>query len=152
MQEGTKVWLDARYIRTTRPSRKLDWKPLGPYAVKRKVSPYAYELELPRSLRIHPVHPVSLLDPVAEDPLPGQVVTPPPPVEVEGDQEYQVERVEDSRMYRNQLQYLVRWTGYDQITWEPARDVDGLQVLDTFREKYPQKPGPLGMVLRGPRS
>jgi transposase InsO family protein len=86
IQEGSKVWLDARHIRTTRPSRKLDWKRLGPYTV------------------------ISLLDPVAEGPLPGQVVTPPRPVEVEGDQEYQVERVEDSRIYRNQLQYLVRWT------------------------------------------
>jgi hypothetical protein len=73
-------------------------------------------------------------------------------VEVEGDQEYQVERVEDSRMYRNQLQYLVRWTGYDQMTWEPAKDVDGLQALDVFHEKYPQKPGPLRVVLGGPRS
>jgi len=71
ISEGTKVWLDARHIRTTRPSRKLDRKRLGPYVVKRKVSPYAYELELPRDLRIHPVHHVSLLDPIAEDPLPG---------------------------------------------------------------------------------
>jgi hypothetical protein len=39
MQEGTKVWLDDRHIRTTRPSRKLDWKQLGPYTIKRKVSP-----------------------------------------------------------------------------------------------------------------
>jgi hypothetical protein len=152
IQQGTKVWLDARHVRTTRPSRKLDWKRLGPYTVIRRVSPYAYELELPQSLRIHPVHHVSLLDPVAEDHLPGQVITPPPPVEVEGDQEYQVERVEDSRMYRNQLQYLVRWTGYDQMTWEPAKDVDGLQALDVFHEKYPQKPGPLRVVLGGPRS
>jgi hypothetical protein len=28
MQEGTKVWLDARHIRTTRQFRKLDWKRL----------------------------------------------------------------------------------------------------------------------------
>ena len=152
VQQGTKVWPDARHIRTTRPSQKLDWKRLGPYTVIRKVSPYAYELELPRSLRIHPVHHVSLLDPGADDPLPGQVVTPPPPVEVEGDQEYQVERVEDSRMYGNQLQYLVRWTGYAQMTSEPAKDVDELQALDAVHEKYPQKPGPLGMVLGGPRS
>ena len=101
IQQGTKVWLDARHIRTTRPSRKLSWNRLGPYTVIRSVSPYTYELELPRSLRIHPVHHVSLLDPVPEDPLPGQVVTQPPLVELEGDQEYQVERVEDSRMYRN---------------------------------------------------
>jgi hypothetical protein len=79
IQEGSKVWLDARHIRTTRPSRKLDWKRLGPYTVKRKVSPYAYELDLPRGLQIHQVHHVSLLDPVSDDPLPGQVVTPPPP-------------------------------------------------------------------------
>jgi len=152
IQDGTKVWLDARHIRTTRPSRKLDWKTLGPYMVKRKVPPYAYELELPRGLRIHPVHRVSLLDPGAEDPLPGQNVTPPPPVEVDGDQEYEVERVEDSRMYRNRLQYLIRWTGYDQMTWEPSRDVNGQQALDVFHEEYPQKPGPLGVVLGGPRS
>jgi hypothetical protein len=55
-------------------------------------------------------------------------------------------------VYRNQLQYLVRWTGYNQITWEPARDVDRLQALDAFHAKYPQKAGPLGMVLGGPRS
>jgi hypothetical protein len=67
--EGTEVWLDARHIRTARPSRKLDWKRLGPYAVKRQVSPYACELELPRELQIHPVHHISLLDPVARDSL-----------------------------------------------------------------------------------
>jgi len=152
IEEGSKVWLDARHIRTTRPSRKLDWKRLGPYTVKRKVSPYTDELELPRGLRIHPVHHVSLFDGVAEDPLPRQEITPPPPVEVDGEQEYRLERVEDSRVYRNQLQYLVRWTGYDQMTWEPARDVDGLQALDIFHWKYPHKPGPLGVALGGPRS
>jgi predicted GH43/DUF377 family glycosyl hydrolase len=120
--------------------------------VKRRVSPNAYELELHRGLRIHLVHHVSLLEPAAEDPLTGQQVTPPPTVEVNGDQEYQVEGVEDSRVYRNQIQYLVRWTGYDQMTWEPANDVNGLQALDVFHDRYPQKPRPLGMVLGGPRS
>jgi hypothetical protein len=145
------VSLYARHIRTIRPSRKLDWKRLGPYEVKRVVSPYAYELELPVRLKIHPVHHVSLLDPIVDDPLPGQEVTSPPPVEVEGDQEYQVARVEDSRVYRNQLQYLVWWTGYKQMTWEPAKDVNGLQAVDVFHEKYPQKPGQLKVVLGGPR-
>jgi len=39
-----------------------------------------------------------------------------PLVEVDGEQEYQVSSVEDSRMYQNQLQYLIRWTGYDSLT------------------------------------
>jgi len=72
IQEGTRVWLDARHIRTTRPTRKLDWKRLGSYKVVRRISPYAYELELPASIRIHRVQPVSLLDPVVDDPLVGQ--------------------------------------------------------------------------------
>jgi predicted GH43/DUF377 family glycosyl hydrolase len=92
------------------------------------VSPYAYEIELPASMRFHRVQPVSLLDPVVEDPLEGQVVLP-PPVEVDGEEEYQVSGVEDSRMYQSQLQYLVRWTGYDSLTWEPAKFIDGLQAV-----------------------
>jgi hypothetical protein len=46
-QVECKLRLDARNIRTTRPTTKLDWKHLGPYEVRRQVSPYAYELNLP---------------------------------------------------------------------------------------------------------
>jgi len=152
IQVGSKVWLDARYVRTTRPTRKLDWKRLGPFRVQKQVSPYAYELDLPASVRIHRVQPVSLLDPVVEDPLEGQVVLPPPPVEVDGEEEYQVSSVEDSRVYRSQLQYLIRWTGYDSLTWEPAKFVDGLQAVDEFHKRYPGKPGPLENGLGGPRT
>ena len=91
-----------------------------------RVSAYAYELELPAPIRIHRVQPVSLLEPVGNDPLDGQRIKPLPPVEVDGDEEYQVLRDEVSRMYWNQLQYLIRWTGYDSLTWEPAKFVDRL--------------------------
>jgi hypothetical protein len=47
IQVGSKVWLDARNVLTISPSRKLDWKRLGPFRVQRQVSPYAYELKLP---------------------------------------------------------------------------------------------------------
>ena len=149
---GSRVWLDARNIRTTRPTRKLQYKRLGPFRVKRQVSPYAYELELPTSIRIHRVQPVSLMDPVSEDLLQGQVMPPPPPVEVDGEEEYQVSSVEDSRMYRNRLQYLIRWTGYDSLTSEPAKFVDGLQAVGEFHRRYPQKTGPLEKDLGGPRA
>jgi hypothetical protein len=152
IQVGSKVWLDAPNVRTTRPTRKLDWKRLGPFRVQKQVSPYSYELELPASIRIHRVQPVYLLDPVVEDPLEGQVVPPPPPVEVDGEEEYQVSGVEDSRVYQNQLPYLVRWTGYDFLSWEPARFVDGLQVVEEFHRRYPTKPGLLENALGGPRA
>jgi len=152
IQVGSKVWLDARHVPTTRPIPKLDWKRQGPFRVRKQVSPYAYELDLPASIRIHRVQPVLLWDPVVEDPLKGQVVPPPPAVEVDGEEEYQVSSVEDSRVYRSQLQYLIRWTGYDSLTWEPAKFVDGLQAVDEFHKWYPGKPGPLENNLGGPRT
>jgi hypothetical protein len=75
------------------------------------VSLYTYELKLLVAIWFHRVQPVSLLDPVVDDPLVGQRVIPPTPIEVDGEEEYQVSGVEDSPVYRNQLQHLVRWTG-----------------------------------------
>jgi hypothetical protein len=107
IQVRSKVWLDAWNIRTTRPTRKLYWKHLGPCLMRRKVSPNTDELEFRATIRIHRVQPVSLLDPVVDDPLEGQVVPPPPPVEVGGADEDQESSVEDSQMYRRQLQYVI---------------------------------------------
>ena len=64
----------------------------------RKVSPYAYELELPASIQIHRVQPVSIWDTVVENPFVGQRVEPRPAAEVDGAEEYQVPSIENSRV------------------------------------------------------
>ncbi|KAI1673224.1 hypothetical protein L13192_04083 [Pyrenophora tritici-repentis] len=96
---GDEVWLDARNIRTQRASKKLDWKNLGPYRVVRKISSQAYRLDLPATMKIHPVFYVSLLRLAAakSDFLPGQHVPPPEPVFVDGELYYFVESVENLR-------------------------------------------------------
>jgi len=104
------------------------------------------------SVRIQRVQPVSLFNPVIKDQLEGQVVPPPPPLEGDGEEEYQVSGVEDSRVYRNQLQYLVRWTGYGTLSCDPAKFVDGLQAVEELHQWYPMKPGLLENALRGPRA
>ena len=40
-ESGDRVWLDARFIKTTQPARKLDWKKLGPFSVKRAIGSHA---------------------------------------------------------------------------------------------------------------
>ncbi|KAG0160841.1 hypothetical protein PDIDSM_8372 [Penicillium digitatum] len=143
---GQLVWLNARNIRTLRPQKKLDWKNLGPFKVLEAISAHAYKLELPASMKIHPVFNVSLLQPAATNPVNGQVTEPAPPVEVEGLEEWEVEDILDSRWERRgrggpRLKYTVKWIGYDEPTEEPAEYLDhAREIVRNFHRRYPHKP------------
>ena len=80
---GDKLWFNAQNINTQRPSRKLDHRRIGPYEIIKVISPYAYKLHFPASVKHHLVQHISLLDPAGNDPLPGQHNPPPPPVIVD---------------------------------------------------------------------
>jgi hypothetical protein len=64
-------------------------------------------------------------------------------VEVDGEQEWEVEDILDSRWRYQKLQYLIKWKGYDDPSWEDARMVNRLEAIDLFHDRYPDKPGPL---------
>jgi len=113
------------------------------------VSPYAYELDLPPAIKIHPVFHVRLLRPAATDPVPGQRQEPPPPVEINGLEEFEVEEVLDSRFDhrgrggRPRLKYTVKWVGYEDPTEVPADYLENAQdSVRNYHLRYPQKPGP----------
>src|SRR5690606_9214392 len=102
-----------------------------------------YELDLPPAIKIHRVQNVSLLDPADINPLPGQVIPPQPQVEVDGEEEYYVDAILDSKLSRGRLKYLVRWTGWPQAEWQPAELYNKTKAVDDFHARYPDKPGPL---------
>ena len=61
---GDKVWLSSENIRTVRPTKKFDYKWLGPYVIEWVISCNAYRLKLPTSFsQVHPVFSVTLLRP-----------------------------------------------------------------------------------------
>jgi hypothetical protein len=68
---GDLVWLDARNIRTQRPSKKLDHKNLGPFEVIAAVGRRSFKLKLLTGMKIFDTFHTSLLRPAANDLLPG---------------------------------------------------------------------------------
>ena len=143
-----KVWLLSRNITTARPSRKLDHKRLGPFKITQKIGLSAYRLKLPRSMKIHNVFHVSLLEPYKPDTIPGRRQPPPPPIETNSGQEWLVHRILDSRIKRNRLEYLVSWEGFtpDHNTWEPAKSLANAQAtVDEFHQQNPTRPSPISL-------
>jgi hypothetical protein len=127
-QVGDKVWLDASDIKTTRPSKKLDFKRLGPFEIIKKVSSHTYKLKLPRTMKNHRVFNIVKLRPFTVDPIPECRPVPPVPPVVVGNGpdsvEYEVKSINDSRLFwKKHLQYLVQWKGYrrEDHQWEPVR-------------------------------
>jgi len=65
------------------------------------------------------------------------------PVEVEGEEEYIVEEILDSRLKHNKLEFLVKWEGYtnEKNSWEPKDNCKNVHnAMATFYHKYPQAP------------
>ena len=144
---GDLVWKRATHLRTDRPSKKLDYRRVGPFKIKSVVNEQAYTLELGQNMKFHPTCHVSLLDRYHRNTIPGRTQEPPPPITVEDDaeghEEYEVEAVLGSRLHRGALQYLVQWKGYtgpDATQWCHAADVSAAELVSTFHERHPTMP------------
>lgn len=110
---------------------------MGPFKITEKLGAVAYKLDLPVHLKMHPVFHVSLLKPYLAT---GRCQPPPPPVEIEGDFYYKVERVIDHRWRRigrskPKLEFLVKWLGYahEHDTWEPEIN---LETASEYVQQY----------------
>lgn len=63
------------------------------------------------TMKIHPVFHVCLLEPVAQDPLTGQIQPPPPPVVIDDELEWEVEEILDSRPENPRPASMPRFAG-----------------------------------------
>ena len=119
---------------------------MGPYQIVEKVGRSAYRLQTPGRSTRHATFNESLLKPHIPGEFPEQIKEPPPPPELrDGSEEWEVESIKDSRFYRNQLQYLVHWQGYDisEDSWEPAINLEHAQeVVQEYHLANPTRPKP----------
>jgi hypothetical protein len=95
---GDKVWLCCRNLKISRPCDKLDFRYFGPFSVVKQINDVAFRLELPPSLKIHPVFHVSLLEPYKELSIPSRFQVPPPPNDLERHEEFEVLEILDLRI------------------------------------------------------
>jgi hypothetical protein len=124
---GDLVLLDSSHFRTpSEPRSKLSPRFIGPYPINKIISPSAFQVDLPPSLRrVHPVFNVSHIKPYHDgsDQFPGRDISPPPPIDGQfGELEWTVEEIRDKRRVGRGYQYLIKWLDYPEweCTWEPA--------------------------------
>ena len=87
---------------------------------------------------MHNVFHSRLLRPVKAKTLAGQVVTDPqPPAQmIDGDLEYAVDEILDEKRGRGgSAQCLVKWTGYQEPTWEPKSALEETVALGQWEQK-----------------
>jgi hypothetical protein len=102
------AYLEKRGTRKDRPSVKLDHKYWGSFLVKSKPKPNSYKLELPSSLKVHPVFHTSKLKKHY-----GELQNIEPPLYIiKGIEKYEVKQILDER----EGEFLVRWEGYQKPT------------------------------------
>jgi hypothetical protein len=100
-----------------------------------------YRLELPTQWSIHPVFHIDLLTPYKETIMHGPNFTRPTPELIDGEEEYSMEKILDSRHFgrRRRLQYSVKWEGYPDTEnmWVDKDDVFADDKVREFKASNP---------------
>jgi transposase InsO family protein len=142
MKVGDRVFLSTKNIRTERPSRKLENKWIGPFDVKEQAGNDAFRLALPATMKIHPEFHSSFLQRAAGDPYKGQQQSEQGPIIVNDQEEWELEEILAARLSKGQLQYRVKWIGFDEdYTWYPAENFENArEAIEAFHTAHPTAP------------
>jgi len=136
---GDRVWLDMRNVRLPEGRKRKFTRLHEQFRVTEVIGNGSYRLDIPGGM--YNGFNSNLLRPVAQDPFPSQEQddVQPDPIEVEGEMEYGIEAITDTRVKRGRgrggplkREFLVKWEGYAEPTWEPIETLRDTAALDEF--------------------
>jgi len=134
---GDKVLLSTKNLPMRKGfSKKLLPRFIGPFTVTRVINEVSAQLDLPMGLRWHNVFHASLLRHYKDG---GPIKAAPIPEIIDGELEWEVEKILDHRSGRPGKEYLIRWKGFtaDEDTWEPEINLKNAPVLlKNYKLKY----------------
>ena len=150
---GQKVWLEAKNLNLPYLTKKIAPKRLGPFEITEEVGTRSYRLKLPDQWTIHDVFHVSLLTPFKETDVHGPAFINPPPNEIEGEEEYEIEKILKHRKRGKGYHYLVHFKGYahSEDMYLPEKNLrHASELLNEYKQKHGllKKKGRLGRLAR----
>ena len=136
-KKGDQVLLSTKdLVFKERPTKKLMERYVGLYTIEEVVSSNAVKLRLPNSMRIHPVVNVSRIVRYKEQ-VKGQKKEEGKPVEVEGVEEWEVEKILNKKRIRGVEKYLIQWKGFtaEGDTWERKENLkNAKELIEEFEQ------------------
>jgi len=129
---------DLKWQMKGRRLEKLTEHFVGPYKVKGIIASNMIELELPKSIKIHPIVNVSRVQ-LYKPQVEGQKKILPKPVIIEGEEEFKVEKILNKRTVRGKEKFLVKWMGYmaEEDTWENRENLkNAKELVEEFEKIY----------------
>ena len=108
----------------------------GPFKIEEIMGPVTYKLKLPPQWKIHNVFHGKLLTPYCETDVHRKNFPEPPPDLIEGEEEYEVDSIRDHKKRGKGYQYLVKWKGYSNETWEPEGNLkNATEILQEYKRR-----------------
>jgi Chromo (CHRromatin Organisation MOdifier) domain len=139
--EGEKVWLEGTHLKLPYETMKLAPRRYGPFHITAKVSDVAYRLKIPEKWKIHNVFHTSLLTPYKETEKHSPNFLEPPPDLINGEEEWEVEKILKDQQYRRKKQYLVQWKGYALAhdSWVDESELHAPDLVEAYKCKKTKK-------------
>ena len=135
---GDQVWLNMRNLKTNH-HKKIRPRRAGPFKIIKVIGPVTYQLDLPKTWKIHNVFHATLLWQYKETEVYGTNFPKPPTELIEGEEVYEVENNLKHRRRGWGYQYYVKWKDYpiSDASLEPAEvfSNDG-DLLMRYKERH----------------